>query len=216
MVVLGAKLSNPVNDSITFLGDSQTHGPGWVDTLEASVGRVAHNEGQSGAKVGWALGFDKNPTDGTTPSTLMSLPDVWSRRKSGLYVVWYGINDAFPGYLGVETPESVREQTFRERLTQVCKICTYRGGQVALLATQQYPSEYDPYVERNDRTDRYDAIKVEIAAALPGVHYIPETGYLLEADEFLGANDLHFSAAGHTRQAAVAETGLDNAGLLGG
>lgn len=208
----GAQLNNPVR-GIMFLGDSQTHGNSWVTTLGSSLGETTYNEAQSGGKVGWALGFDKAPTDGTTPSTLMVALEQWSRHKARLYVIWYGINDASENYLGAEVSEAVREQTFRERLTLVCRICTDRGGKVALLATQQYPATLTDYVSRNDKTDRYDAIKVEIAAAMANVFYIDETGYLLDDDEFLGADDLHFDTPGDTRQAAAVETGLTAKGL---
>lgn len=209
----GAKLSNPLS-GITTLGDSQTHGPGWVDTLEASIGEVIHNEGQSSAKVGWALEFDKDDMD-TTPNTTFSSINVWSRRKSRLYIVWFGLNDSATSYLGPETSEEVREQTFHERLQRVCRICNSRGGAlVALLATQQYGPSYTDYVSRNDKTDRYDAHKVAIANVLPYVTFIPETGFLMTADDHNASNDLHFTNDGHDKMAAAVETGLSNAGLL--
>lgn len=209
----GAALSNPLT-GITALGDSQTHGTGWVDTLESSIGETIHNEGQSSGKVGWALELDTEDPD-TTPNTTFAPIEVWSRRKSRLYIVWFGLNDSFESYLGAETSEAVREATFRDRLTRVCRICHDRGGaQVALLATQQYGASYDDYVARNDKTDRYDAIKQAIAASLSYVHYITETGFTMTGDDHVSNVDLHFTSAGHDRQAAAAETGLSNAGLL--
>lgn len=211
MVSAGARLSNPLS-GITCLGDSQTHGTGWVDTLAASIGETVHNEGQSSAKAGWALGFDTADPD-TTPNTTFVDIEVWSRRKSRLYLVWFGLNDSHTSYLGVSTPESVREQTFKDRLRLIAHICRGRGGEVALLATQQYGASYTDYVSRNDKTDRYDALKGELANEESWIHLIHETGFTMTEDDHIGEADLHFTNDGHDKMAAAVEAGLVAAGL---
>lgn len=212
-MLAGAKLSNPLA-GIVFLGDSQTHNDQWVIDVAAEAGEEYWNHGESSAKVGWALELDTDDED-TTPNTTFDPIEVWSRHKARLYVVWFGLNDSHTSYLGVGTSEAVRELTFYQRLRRVCRICNDRGGaQVALLATQQYTASYTDYVSRNDKTDRYDVYKAQLANELDYAHFITETGFTMVEGDHNASNDLHFAAPGQTKQAAAVIAGLTTRGLI--